>query len=126
MKKNYILGAVLLVSCIFNTTLAAANDKLKFESAINKLCERQKQCALTSIAEEEMPPEMKQMIMMSINMVCASLLTGFEAQIMVSHELYTPAAKCINSMASLSCDTLQNENANTPECDQFEKLSEQQ
>lgn len=126
MKNNPILGSVLLFSCIFNISLVAANDQLKFESAINALCERQKQCALANMAEKEMPPEMKQMIMMSLNMVCSSLLTGFEAQVMVSHELYSPAVKCIDSMASLSCDALQNKNDNTVECEQFEKLSKQQ
>ncbi|MBL4589453.1 MAG: hypothetical protein JKY11_05170, partial [Alphaproteobacteria bacterium] len=94
----------LLLTISFST-FATYKD---FDAAANALCEKQNQCALISLEGEEMPPEIKKMMMASIDSICVSMRASFDAQAAKAKKLLKPATACMKSMVTLSCEALEN------------------
>ena len=107
-------------------SLSASAGTQKFEQAAGALCEHTKKCALASMEGEEISPEMKQMMTSMLDGACNAMRAGFDPALQ-SHELYQPATQCMASMTKLSCQEMENmESVNTPECTEFERLTQQQ
>ena len=119
MKRTFCITALLLI-CSFSS-FAIDNE---FEAAANTLCEKQKQCALNSVEGENMPPEMKQLMMASINSICVSMRASFDAQGAKTEKLLKPATVCMNSIINLSCEAME-KRPETTECKQLETLYKQ-
>ena len=98
MNKNMILPVALI---LFFSGYAGADE---LADAAQGLCDSVKTCALEQIAEEDMTPELRQMMVPMMENMCASM----------------------RSMESLSCDQLQNPDRGvTPECAEYERLAKE-
>lgn len=113
-----ITGAAFLTSYSLS---ALSSDAL--HQASKAACEKFKACALQEMAgSPDITPQMKQMLEGMIAGVCDSLMDY--SDIKGQHELYQPAADCLNSMAQLSCEQL-NDDITTPACAEYERRAEQ-
>lgn len=90
----------------------------------NLMCEKMKSCAVKNIGEAELTPDMRAMVMASLESACVSIQQQFN-YVAAAHPLYAPAETCLKSMAALSCDDLENmDEEKTPECARYEKMAE--
>lgn len=91
-------------------------------SAATELCEKVKSCALAQIKEQELTPEMKQMMQPMLDNMCATMQSRV-GEVDTGHTLHDPALACMRSMEKLSCQQMMNpEQVQTSECEEYEKL----
>ena len=60
-----------------------------------------KSCALEQMAEQDLTPEMREMMAPMLDNMCASMREGIK-DVLVDHGLYQPAVGCLRSMESLT------------------------
>jgi hypothetical protein len=109
----FILGLVV--------TLPAHSDDLT--TAAMELCEKVKSCAMTQVAEEDLTPEVRQMMEPMLDNMCADMRNTM-GEVPAGHPLYQPALACMRSMEDLSCEMMQDpQGMETPECKAYEKLA---
>lgn len=114
--KNLLAGAVLVAAAV-SANAATADD---LGAAATSLCEKVKTCALQQMNQQQMTPQMRQMIEPSLESMCASM-NGQMAEVPQGHELYKPAVACMRSMAQQSCSDIMNAAQNmTPACKDYE------
>lgn len=118
MKQTVIYS--LLMSGVLATTALRADN---LADAANDLCEHIKQCTLTQMNQEEITPEMRQMIEPMI----ANMCTAMRSQVTAApegHPLYQPATDCMRSMTRISCEAMQDgANMETAECKKYEEIA---
>ncbi len=104
--------------------LALPAQAEKMTAASMALCEKVKECALAQLANEDMAPEMRQMMEPMLNSMCQSV--GAQVtEVPTGHPLYAPAVACMESMTGLSCAELQGGNdVKTPECEEYRRQAE--
>ena len=109
----FILGLVV-------TLPAHSNDLI---SAAMELCEKVKSCAMAQVAEEDLTPEIRQMMEPMLDKMCADMRQEMD-EVPVGHPLYQPALACMRSMQGLSCEMMQDaQRMETSECKAYEKLA---
>jgi hypothetical protein len=91
-------------------------------SAALDLCEKVKSCAMAQMAEEDLTPEMRQMMQPMLDNMCAKMQGKVEA-VPAGHAMHAPAVACMRSMEALSCEAMQGEQVRTPECEAYQKLA---
>jgi len=118
--RTWITGVMALaISCPLQV---AADD---ISSAASGLCEKVRSCAMEQVANENLTPELRQMMEPMLDTMCDTMQEKVQ-QVPVGHPLYQPAIACIRSMEALSCDAMQSpEGMQTPECDAYEKLAKE-
>jgi len=115
--------SVLFIALGLVTTLPVRADELAAEAM--KLCEKVKSCAMSQIAEEDITPEVRQMMQPMLDNLCVDMRNSM-GEIPPGHHRYQPALACMRSMQKLSCEAMQDEQGmKTPECDTYEKLDRQ-
>ncbi len=88
------------------------------------LCEKVKSCALAQMGEQEITPEVRQMMQPMLDNMCSNMLVNLP-EVAKDHTMYKPALACMNSMAALSCEEMQGQNSSaTPACEEYEELAE--
>jgi len=116
ISKRTVVPAVL----VFMLAGHASADDLS--DSAQGLCDTVKSCALEQMAEQDLTPEMREMMAPMLDNMCASMREGIK-DVPVDHGLYQPAVGCLRSMESLTCEQLQNpDRATTPECKEYERL----
>lgn len=110
--------AVLLTLLISQTAYGdAIND------ASQRLCDKMKTCIYQQMdVEENVTPQMKQMVENMVVGMCTNMMDT--SSILGKQDLVEPAVACLDSMSQKSCSELEN-NTETPECVEFEKLTGQ-
>ncbi len=116
-KKPAALAAGLL-SALLLPGHAGADE---IAQAALDLCEKVKACAMAEIAEEDLTDETRQMMQPMLDNMCANMQKNVQA-VPTGHGLYQPAVACMRSMQALSCEEMQSSQANTPACQEYEKL----
>ncbi|RKZ87786.1 MAG: hypothetical protein DRQ39_03650 [Gammaproteobacteria bacterium] len=91
-----------------------------FESQSLQLCEKVKSCALAELEGQELSPDMKLMIMSSMNGMCDMMTEQYSGAEQYA-ELHQQAASCMESLSSLSCSELMEGKSRTPACIELEK-----
>lgn len=115
MKMKYIIAILYL--CAFQIAFA---DTVEQQSL--QLCDKIKSCALTELEGEDMPADMKSMVMSSMDGMCVAMATEFNSDSFDAHaELRQQAQACMASLSSLSCPQLMDGATDTPECVKLEK-----
>jgi hypothetical protein len=106
-------------SMLLLSTPLLAND---FKKAADKLCDKMTVCIVEQMdAEEDLPPQMKEMAKVMAANMCSSL---YEFENMVKDaELTKSAVACFESVEQQSCSSVQ-QGFETPECKDFEKLTQ--
>ena len=114
--KSLKIGLYLLAIAL--PTAANANE---FAEATNALCQKTKACALETMGSQEgISPDMKAMIMQSLDGVCASIEQQFNQDMLSQHELVGPATACMQSMSKLSCAEMEEMSEDsTKECKDY-------
>jgi len=115
------------ICCVVLTSLwlALPAQAEEMTEASLALCEKVKGCALEQLAEENMAPEMRQMMEPMLNGMCQAVRAQI-TDVPTGHPLYKPALGCMQSMSSLSCADLQGgEEVKTPECEEYRAKAEQ-
>ncbi|WP_269617820.1 hypothetical protein [Zhongshania sp. BJYM1] len=118
MRAIYLvwLGVVFVAS-----SQVQAGD---LSESYNVMCEKMKSCAMKSIGEADLTPDMRAMITASLENTCQSIEQQFPS-VAAAHPLYGPASACLSSMGKLSCDQIENMgDTSTPECERYEKMVE--
>ena len=119
MQKTFVFMAL---AGLLAATSASAEELTK---AALGLCEKVKSCAMQEIAEQDLTPEMRQMMQPMLDNMCTTMQQGI-GEIPTGHELYKPAVACMRSMEQLSCEQMQNQSdQGTPECQKYAELAEQ-
>lgn len=110
----------LLVLSLFIPALASADD---ITSAAKDLCEKVRSCAMSQVAEEDLTPELRQMMEPMLDNMCANMQSKVQ-EVATGHPLYQPSIACMRSMEALSCEDMQDPaRMQTPECEAYEKLA---
>lgn len=116
------IASALACLVVLLTAKAAVAESL--ESAANDLCEKVKACSLAELNQQDLTPEMKEMMEPMLEGMCAAMRQGIQ-EVPVEHELYAPAVACLRSMASLSCADFQDESkVETPQCLAYREQAE--
>ena len=109
----------LFALCFLSAQTVSADD---IADAALGLCEKVKSCAMAQIEEEDLTPELRQMMQPMLENMCANMEDKVEA-VPAGHPLYAPAIACMRSMEALSCEAMQDPgHMETPECAAYEKL----
>lgn len=92
-------------------------------SAARDLCEKVRSCAISQVAEEDLTPELRQMMEPMLDNMCANMQSKVQ-EVSTGHPLYQPSIACMRSMEALSCQDMQDQaRMQTPECEAYEKLA---
>lgn len=115
------LTGVTVCLVFLASTLSVSADEIT-DSAL-ALCEKVKACSMAQINEEDLTPELRQMMEPMLENMCANMQSRVQA-VPQGHALYDPAVACMDSMSTLSCEQMMDsEQALTPECSEYEKLA---
>lgn len=115
MKQMLFLSLGLLLAA----TIRADN----LADAANDLCEHVKACSMAQIAQEEMTPEMRQMVEPMLDNMCANM-RGRVEDVPTGHPLYQPAVSCMRSMTQIGCDAMTSgDSMHTEECKKYEDMA---
>ncbi len=113
--------AVLPAALVFMFGGYASADDLT--DAAQSLCDMVKSCAMEQVAEQNLTPEMREMMAPMLDNMCANMRSQVQ-QVPVGHGLYEPAVECMRSMESFTCEQLQEpDQLSTPECAEYERLA---
>ena len=94
-------------------------------SAVSGLCEKVRSCAMSQVAEEDLTPEMRQMMQPMLDTMCDNMQSRVQ-EVSPGHPLYQPAVACMRSMEALSCEAMRSgENLQTKECEAYEELAKE-
>lgn len=118
MLKSYVSGILL---CLVSLVPAAHADELA--DAAQKLCEKVKSCAMAQMEGQELTPETRQMMQPMLDSMCTQV-RGRIGEVPTGHPLYQPAVACMQSMNSLTCESMQDSgDMVTPACEEYESLA---
>jgi hypothetical protein len=112
-------------TCLLVLMLAAAIPARAEEIAVaaQDLCEKVKSCAMAQVAEEDLTPEVREMMQPMLDTMCENMQSSV-GEVAVGSPLYVPAVTCMRSMESLSCEQMQDPRSmETPECETFQQLA---
>jgi hypothetical protein len=116
----------LLISLGFAAGLASfpAHSDSMTDAALG-LCEKVKSCAMAQIDEQDLTPEIRQMMQPMLDGMCANMQSSV-GEFSPGHPLYVPAEACMRSMETLSCDMIQDPaQVETPECQKFTAMAKE-
>jgi hypothetical protein len=90
------------------------------------LCEKVKSCAMSQVAEQDLTPQMREMMQPMLDNMCANMQSRI-GEVPTGHEMYEPALACMRSMEEkMTCEMMQDpDNMRTPECEAYEKLAQE-
>ena len=90
------------------------------------LCEKVKSCALAQVAEQDLSPQMREMMQPMLDNMCANMQSKV-GEVPTGHPMYEPALACMRSLEKImNCEMMQNpESMTTPECEAYEKLAQE-
>jgi hypothetical protein len=109
------IAALVLASSVGHA--AAADD---FTAAALGLCEKIRACTLEQLNDEEITPEVRQMMEPMLQGMCSAMQSKIQS-VEPGHKLYKPSVSCMQSMSKLSCEAMQDEaQVMTPECKAYE------
>jgi hypothetical protein len=109
--------------CVFILVLSAAQSVAADEmtEAAQNLCEKAKSCAMAQVAEEDLTPELRQMMQPMWDSMCANMQSKV-GKVPPGHPLSSSALACMRSMQKLTCEGMLGQQESTPECQAHEKL----
>lgn len=118
MLKSCVSGMLL---CLVSLVPTAHADELA--DAAQALCEKVKSCAMAQMDGQEITPETRQMMQPMLDSMCAQV-RGKIGEVPTGHPLYQPAVACMQSMNSLTCESMQEAgDMVTPACEEYENLA---
>ncbi len=119
-----MLRPVVGLSIALIITPLAGADALT--DAAEGLCQRVKTCAVHELAEEELTPEVREMMEPMLNNMCANMRSRI-GDVPESSELYDPAIACMRSMEALTCTQMKDPVAlETDDCKSFREKADAQ
>lgn len=119
MKAVPVYLSIFYAGVISFTTTAD-----EYSGATLALCEKVKSCALEQMGQQEITPEVRQMMQPMLDNMCSQMAVEVE-EVASGHALYKPALACMKSMAALSCADMQSQDGpHTEACKEYEALAE--
>ena len=117
-QRLFLIGLALVAN------LPAHADDLTAASL--DLCEKVKSCAVAQMGEQDLTPQMREMMQPMLDNMCANMQSRI-GEVPTGHAMYAPALACMRSMEkTLTCAMMQDpEGMRTPECDAYEKLAQE-
>ena len=95
------------------------------QGSIDALCGKIKTCGTAEVASQDLPPEMKAMMMSVFDNMCESWVQPYAVAVGQAG-LEDKAESCIKSIVSESCqDLMQNQGGETSECLEFTQAAEE-
>ena len=111
---------LILVALVFSLSQSVWAGTIEQQSL--QLCEKIKSCAVAELEGEDMPADMKEMVMSSMNGMCVAMASEFNNDSIKEYaDLRKQAEACMTSLAALSCSQLMNGATETPACVKLEK-----
>ena len=119
MSVRVYRSALLSLMLLMPMTVGAQ----EIVEAATGLCEKVRSCAMAQIAEEDLTPELRQMMEPMLDNMCANMQSKVQ-EVAVGNDLYQPAVDCMQSMQALSCEDMQDPaRMQTAQCESYEKLA---
>lgn len=119
------MARTLMTTLLLTTLLPPlvnADDAEDLKNASQMMCEKMKTCARQELdAMTDLTPDVRKMMVGMLDNVCEQV-ESFRKSV-EQHELYAPAAACMNSMSGQSCADMK-VGARTDECAEYEKLAQ--
>ena len=93
-------------------------------ASMERLCEKQKTCALSQMDKSQLTPEMQQMMAPMLDSMCTALKQQYSQYTPQQQhkEVFQAAAQCFDSMSKLSCKQLMKNPPKTKSCKHLESL----
>jgi hypothetical protein len=115
-KKISTLAVIL-------STFSLLSHADELSEATDTLCEKMKSCGLAQAKQQNLPPEMEQMMEGMFDGMCKSMVAPYVLSTKDAG-LEDKALACLESFNEKSCDELMNNNGgDTEECKEFEKAA---
>jgi hypothetical protein len=112
------LSSLLFISLLISSPVRA--DDLA--DAALSVCEKMKACAIAQIPEENLTPEVRQVMQPMLDDMCVKMQSALK-NAPSGHPLYAPALACMRSMEASSCERIQDlQREKTSECEAYEKV----
>jgi len=110
----------MMLLAFLPTTMAIAD----IEQQSLQFCEKMKLCALQGLDGQELSADMKTMVTSSMDAICDEMVKEFnDEEFKGDEELHQQASACLDSLSSLSCTALMNDEVDTPACQTLEKTT---
>ena len=115
LKQAVFVGALIL-----SGSMSVVADEMS--EAAQDLCEKVKSCSLAQVAEEDITPEVRQMMQPMWDSMCANMKNKM-GEAPSGHPMYSSALACMHSMQKLTCEEIVgSRQTRTPECEAHEQL----
>ena len=123
LQSQLMRALLILIFCSSSMVFSSANAR-SLSEATTQLCEKIKTCGQKAIAEQDIPPEMRQMMEGMFSGMCQSMVAPYVVS--AQHAgLEKKAIACIESIETQTCTNLmENDGAETPECKELEAAAE--
>ena len=129
--KNTVARAALIGGIVFCTLFPALFLALlptpgfadEFTDASTKLCLKLKSCAMAQVDQQNLTPEIRQVMASGLNEMCANLHSQVAA-VPSGHALYDSALACMRSIEALDCSRMiDSGQVSTRACQEHEALA---
>ena len=112
------------LTIIYGAILSFSTTADEYSDATLALCEKVKSCALEQMGQQEITPEIRQMMQPMLDNMCSQMAVEIE-EVASGHAMYKPALACMQSMAAISCSDMQSQDGpQTAACKEYEALAE--
>lgn len=123
MKKLMVILAALMLPSV---AVAQADS---FQTEWNNYCSKIKECTMQKMGEnpDDMPEAMRDMVMQSMEGMCASMQDQFtEAQQTEYQDIADAGAECLRSLNRLTCDQMTEgqQQFETEACQEYQEMAE--
>jgi len=117
------MPALKVVALLIFLTLPGISTASSLTEATKTLCSKIKSCTTAQLQQQQLPPQMLQMMTAMLDESCAKTIAPY-ANKATNAGLEKKAIACINSINALSCNALMNTSeAETGECRALEKAA---
>lgn len=117
------MRSILFVLMMMTSSFAFSDD---LQSKTDKLCDKVKTCSLEQMGQQDLPEEMKAMMMAMFESTCSVYVKPYIAAV-DDAGLAKKADKCMDSFIDKDCSEIMSgqDGVETPECKEYEAAAEE-
>ncbi len=118
--NRYVTALVVIAGLPALSVTAANVDKLG--DTATRLCDKIKSCAVAQLEQQQLTPEMRQMIAPSLEGMCKGVRTRVH-EVKLDPAMQDAAIACMKTMASAGCEAFVDDQQKLPEaCENYQDL----
>lgn len=122
ISPRKLLSRLTLCTLVLSSFSTFASN---LSEATNELCQKMKSCGQEQLKQQDLPPEMAQMMEGMFDGMCQSMIAPY-VQSTENAGLESKAIACVESINAKSCAEIMNNNGGeTQACKDFEKAADE-